>query len=90
MNPQRIISSIGVGAAAVLLGLGIQYAVAQTWNAAPSSPPSNNVPAPINVGSGSQIKLGGLSVLGQGVASGSSTLDVEGVGYIRGGPPPES
>jgi len=84
MNPQRIISSIGVGAAAVLLGLGIQYAVAQTWNAAPSSPPSNNVPAPINVGSGSQIKLGGLSVLGQGVASGSSTLDVEGVGYIRG------
>jgi hypothetical protein len=61
MNLRKIISSIAIGAGAVVIGLGIQYASAD-WNSAPSSPPNSNVPAPINVGSNSQSKLGQLLV----------------------------
>jgi hypothetical protein len=83
MNIKRIISSIGIGAGAVIIGLGIQIALAD-WTPAPANPPSNNVAAPINVGSGAQTKAGGLNLLGQGLVSGSSTLDVEGVGFLKG------
>lgn len=33
------------------------------WTTAPSNPPSNNTSAPVNVGSGTQAKLGALGVL---------------------------
>ena len=81
MNTKKIISSITVGAGAVILGLGLQYALAD-WSAAPSSPPSNNVAAPINVSSSYQAKVGGIT-LGSSVASTSIPLDVEGVGYAQ-------
>ena len=33
MNFKKIVSSIGIGAGAIIIGLGIQYALAQTaWN----------------------------------------------------------
>jgi hypothetical protein len=67
MNIKRIISSIGIGAGAIIIGLGVQYALAN-WSPAPNAPPTCSDPtipgcnAPINVGSASQAKLGGLSV----------------------------
>jgi hypothetical protein len=83
MNTKRILSSIGVGAGAIILGLGIQYAAA-AWTAAPSSPPNGNVAAPINVSGGgesgttvySQIKTGlltleNLTAVNLNVASGT-------------------
>ena len=54
-----------VGAGAVVIGLGLQYALADTggsWTPAPSSPPSGNVAAPINVSSTAQAKMGGLAL----------------------------
>jgi len=65
MNIKRILSSIGIGAGAIIIGLGIQYAVAQqagTWNPASSTPPYGNVAAPINVGSSAQMKTGILTL----------------------------
>jgi len=66
MNIKKIISSIGIGAGAVILGLGIQYAMA-VWTVAPGSP--TNCPtgypgcdAPINVSSSTQTKNGPLTV----------------------------
>lgn len=47
---------------AVVLAAGVQVS-AQTWTAPVSSPPSNNTPAPLNVGASGQTKDGGL-VLG--------------------------
>lgn len=44
---------------AVITGLLVVGVVsAQTWNAAPSNPPTNNAPAPINVSLTSQNKAG--------------------------------
>jgi len=83
MNIKRIISSVGIGAGAIIIGLGIQIALAD-WSPAPPNPPQNNVAAPINVGLNYQTKAGGFSLLGQNVATGSSTLDVEGVSFLRG------
>ncbi len=37
MNIKRIISSIGIGAGAIILGLGVQYALAN-WIRAPRPP----------------------------------------------------
>jgi hypothetical protein len=85
MNVKKIVSSIGIGAGAVILGLGIQYASAQ-WSAAPSNPPTcpsstSGCNAPINVGSSYQSKAGGLA-LGT-TTSQASMLDVEGIGYLQ-------
>jgi len=44
------------------------------WSGPSSSPPNENVPAPVNVGSGDQIKDGGLGV---------GALSVYGSGYIQ-------
>jgi len=61
MNTKKIISSVAIGAGAIILGLGLQYAMA-SWTPAPASPPNSNVAAPINVSSSAQAKAGGLSV----------------------------
>jgi hypothetical protein len=77
MNTKRIISSIGVGAGAIILGLGIQYAVA-AWSAPGTGYPAGtnctapncNTSAPINVSGGgesgtavySQVKTGLLTL----------------------------
>jgi hypothetical protein len=81
MNIKRIISSVGIGAGAIIIGLGVQYALAN-WSPAPPNPPSNNTPAPINVGTSPQAKNGSLS-LGTSVATSTIPLDVEGIGYLQ-------
>jgi hypothetical protein len=61
MTIKRIFSSIGVGAVAIILGLGIQYALA-AWTSPGTgypagtdcAPPNCNVPAPINVSGGGE------------------------------------
>jgi endosialidase-like protein len=58
-------------------------ALAQSWSAAPASPPSNNAAAPINVSSATQAKTGSLSVGGtfysaQGIGIGVSPYDTNG------------
>jgi hypothetical protein len=57
----------------VVVGAIFFSLVASAWTGAPSSPPSNNVPAPINVGSVSQTKNGNLGVNGLTV-SGNTLL----------------
>ena len=61
MNIKKIVSSITIGAGAIIIGFGMQYALAQ-WAPAPVPPPGSNVPAPINVGSSAQAKAGGLAI----------------------------
>ena len=86
MNIKKVISSIGVGAGAIIIAFGLQYAMAQTWSGAPSNPPTcpsttAGCNAPINVGSSYQAKSGGLA-LGTSTVQ-SSMLDVEGIGYLQ-------
>jgi hypothetical protein len=84
MNIKRIISSVGIGAGAIIIGLGIQIALAN-WIPAPGSPPNCSDPsipgcnAPINVGTSAQAKQGGLG-LGTTTAPNGYTLDVEAPG----------
>ena len=66
MNIKKVLSSVGVGAAAIILGLGIQYTLAD-WTAPQSAPPtcvSGNpgCDAPINVGPSAQAKTGLLAL----------------------------
>jgi len=49
-------------AVAVLLLMGYNFMVAQTWTAPTAIPPNNNVLPPINTGSSTQEKSGNLSV----------------------------
>ncbi len=85
MNIKKVISSIGVGAGAIILGFGLQYTLA-SWTAAPSNPPTGNVAAPINVSGGgengtsvyAQVKTGlltleNLAIVNLNVASGTVT-----------------
>jgi hypothetical protein len=87
MNIKRILSSIGIGAGAIIIGLGVQYALAN-WSPAPNAPPTCSDPtipgcnAPINVGTSAQAKNGSLS-LGTSVATTSIPFDVEGIGYLQ-------
>jgi hypothetical protein len=77
MNIKKVISSIGIGAGAIILGLGIQYALAD-WNQAPPNPPQNNVAAPINVGTVSQAKNAGLALGTTTPPTGNILADIEG------------
>ena len=45
-------------------GLGLRYALAIAWTEPSALPPGDNVPAPINVGAGAQIKTGDLTIGG--------------------------
>lgn len=45
-------------------GLGLRYALAVVWTEPTALPPGDNVPAPINVGAGAQIKTGDLTIGG--------------------------
>jgi len=87
MTIKKILSSVGIGAGAVIIGLGIQYALA-AWTSAPTGTPPNcpagyaGCDAPINVGANNQAKVGSLTI-GSSTAL-SSPLDVEGVGYMKG------
>lgn len=60
MKRHLILASLAVG---FLIGASALSALATgTWSPAPSNPPSNNVDAPINVGSALQEKLGSLLI----------------------------
>lgn len=57
----KFLNSIKVLVLAFALALGANV-VFGAWTSAPSTPPSNNTDAPINVGYGGQVKLGALSL----------------------------
>lgn len=61
-NMKTLMHSIKFIVLGVVVALGASYIHAQTWNPAPSSPPSNNTIFPVNVSANDQVKLGGLSV----------------------------
>lgn len=56
-----LISTFKTLALVIILGIGTYYAQA-AWTPATSTPPTNNVEAPINVGSVDQLKSAGLGV----------------------------
>jgi hypothetical protein len=74
MNIKKIISSIGIGAGAIIIGLGLQYALA-AWTSAPTGTPPNcpagyaGCDAPINVSSSTQTKNGPLTLNFAGIQS---------------------
>jgi len=68
---EQILKTISVISVSALTIVGISYA--QAWTGNTSTAPANNAPAPINVGSSSQIKGGGLS-LGSLIVSGGVQL----------------
>jgi hypothetical protein len=82
MNLKKAISMTVIGAASIAMGLGVQFALAGTWTAAPSNPPANNVAGPLTADATYQAKSGGLT-LGSSNASSSIPLDVEGIAYMR-------
>lgn len=71
----NFMQTIKVIALALVLAFGVQYAVAQTWVGPSGSPPGNNTPAPLNVGSLGQIKTGGVT-LGSGLTAAGVALNV--------------
>ncbi|MCR4328057.1 MAG: hypothetical protein NUV53_00890 [Patescibacteria group bacterium] len=73
MSIKKISSFVAVGIVAFMIGSGARYLSAQTFNAPTQTPPSENVPAPINVGSITQTKIGGLNLEGNfAIKAGSS------------------
>jgi hypothetical protein len=50
-------------------GFGLRYALAVSWTEPLVLPPGGNVPAPINIGSGAQIKTGDLTIGGNFVVN---------------------
>jgi hypothetical protein len=89
MDIKKIISSVTIGAGAIVIGLGLQYALAD-WSSAPPNPPTcpssiSGCNAPINVGAAGQAKNGGLT-LGSAtpLTTSSSSLDVENGSFIKG------
>jgi len=92
MNIKKIISSVAIGAGAIILGLGIQYVLAD-WTTAPANPPTcpPSIPgcnAPINVGGAApnyymQVKSGPLTL--QGLLSVASMIFNPNGGSIANG-----
>jgi len=74
MNTKRILSSIVIGAGAIIIGLGLQYALA-AWTSAPTGTPPNcpagypGCDAPINVSTSTQTKNGPLTLNFAGIQS---------------------
>ncbi|MFH2136311.1 MAG: hypothetical protein ABII19_01595, partial [Patescibacteria group bacterium] len=69
-------------------GFGLQYAMAVVWTEPSALPPGDNVPAPINVGAGAQIKTGDLTVggnfsVGQGQIVGAPAGGNMGLGTLN-------
>ncbi|MFA5413429.1 MAG: hypothetical protein WC348_02725 [Patescibacteria group bacterium] len=69
-------------------GLGLRYAQAIAWTEPSALPPGDNVPAPINVGAGAQIKTGDLTIggnfsVGQGQIVGVPAGGNMGVGTLN-------
>jgi len=58
---------------------------AQTWSAPVGSPPTNNVPGPINIGSSTQFKLGALGV-GETTSSSTNFGTASGFSFEVNGP----
>ncbi len=67
MKQSLTFTAVVIGALLGASALSVLAQTSGTWTAAPSNPPSNNVPAPLNVGPYAQIKTGLL---------GLDTLDV--------------
>ncbi|MEX0910280.1 MAG: hypothetical protein WDZ73_00795 [Candidatus Paceibacterota bacterium] len=74
-SPVKIVTALGLSL------LVVTVVSAQTWNPAPSSPPNNNAPTPINVSGVSQTKSGSLSILGN---VGTGGLGVSGLSLFQG------
>jgi len=55
-------------------GFGLRYALAVSWTEPLVLPPGGNVPAPINIGSGAQIKTGDLTIGGNFFVSGRQVV----------------
>lgn len=64
---------IGIIVLSLASGLGLRFALA-AWQEPSAAPPDGNVPAPINVGSGAQIKTGDLTIGGNFVVNGGQVV----------------
>lgn len=64
---KEIIKNVKLVILALLLGFGMNYAIAATWTPPASTPPAGNTASPINVTPTAQSKTGVLGVGGLGV-----------------------
>ena len=76
---KQIISAIKITVLSAILIVGLNYANA-AWSGPTATAPDGNTPTPINIGTTSQIKNGGLglnalSVFGSGLFTGKATAD---------------
>ncbi|MBI2888331.1 MAG: hypothetical protein HYY10_00215 [Candidatus Liptonbacteria bacterium] len=76
MLKKNILWVAAVGVVAFVFGSGLKFMMAAEWKGPTAKPPGNNAEAPINVGSLTQTKSGGLTVGGKLTTNG--TLDVAG------------
>lgn len=76
------IISIGIVIGSLVIGLGVNIAIAE-WASPTVSPPGGEIAAPINISSVNQYKAGGLQ-LGGTTGPGSFKLDVQGNAEITG------
>ncbi len=87
---KEIIQTFKILLTAVVISLGISYVYA--WTPPPLAPPAGNTPAPLDVGTTTQIKIGGLGVnaftansasfsgnVGRGVTNPTDKLQVNGI-----------
>ncbi len=97
MKQSLTFTAVVIGALLGASALSVLAQTSGTWTAAPSNPPSNNVPAPLNIGDIKQAKTGILALsnflfnntgVSGSVATGSvlTALDADGtVGWGAGG-----
>jgi len=73
-----ILENVRIITVAIILSLGASVAFA--WTGPTATPPSSNISAPVNVGSTSQIKTGGLWVNSLGIDAGLTVGGKLGIG----------